>query len=90
MFSLTFGDHAAGSAPAADSAASLVSSFNDVLAGSQRHGVNMRTAAYMLAIERVAATGNPAATAFPRSLLDRDSPLLLLRLSLTPGDGNID
>jgi glutamate dehydrogenase (NAD(P)+) len=30
-------------------------SFNDVLAGSQRHGVNMRTAAYMLAIERVAA-----------------------------------
>ncbi len=30
-------------------------SFTDVLSVSQRHGVNMRTAAYMLAMERVAA-----------------------------------
>ncbi len=33
----------------------LTRSFHDVLAASQRHGVNMRIAAYMLAIERVAA-----------------------------------
>ncbi|MEO5589721.1 MAG: Glu/Leu/Phe/Val dehydrogenase, partial [Gemmatimonadaceae bacterium] len=32
----------------------MVNSFNDVLALSQKHQVNMRTAAYMLAISRVA------------------------------------
>jgi glutamate dehydrogenase/leucine dehydrogenase len=29
--------------------------FRDVLSVSQRYGVNLRTAAYMLAVERVAA-----------------------------------
>jgi glutamate dehydrogenase (NAD(P)+) len=33
----------------------LQRSFHDVLALSRRHGVNLRTAAYMLSIERVAA-----------------------------------
>jgi len=32
----------------------MVNSFNDVLALSKLHKVNMRTAAYMLAISRVA------------------------------------
>jgi glutamate dehydrogenase (NAD(P)+) len=33
----------------------LQRSFLDVLSVAQRHGVNMRIAAYMLAMERVAA-----------------------------------
>jgi len=32
----------------------MVNSFNDVLALSRQHKVNMRTAAYMLSISRVA------------------------------------
>jgi glutamate dehydrogenase (NAD(P)+) len=32
----------------------MVSSFNDVLSYAEKHKVNMRTAAYMLAIDRVA------------------------------------
>jgi glutamate dehydrogenase (NAD(P)+) len=34
----------------------MVASFNDVVAYANKHGVDNRTAAYMLAIDRVAFT----------------------------------
>jgi glutamate dehydrogenase (NAD(P)+) len=33
----------------------MIRSFNDVVAYAKQHNVNMRTAAYMLSIDRVAA-----------------------------------